>query len=79
MATEAVTAPAQAGEAIRLAAAVEAQFARLEAGAWPADRVDLERALAGARSALDEGQIAAAGQEGRSLGLEELQTRLRGG
>jgi len=70
-----------AAEAFRLLAAAEANFAALEAGMWPADRVEMERAMGRAGAGLAEAEIAAAVEMGRSLSPEEavgLALRARG-
>lgn len=58
-----------ATRAVGTLSAVEARFAALGAGMWPADRVEVERAIASLRNQLGEDAFAAAYDEGRSLAV----------
>ena len=67
----AMSARGQAEEAARLLATARTQFAALGAAIWPADNADFERALAAARSRLDDSTFTAAWESGQSLSLEQ--------
>lgn len=60
---------ATAAHAVRALSAAQARFAALGAGIWPADRVEVERALARLRTRLGQDAFAAAADQGRSLEL----------
>lgn len=59
--------PAAAAPAAQTLAAAAARFTALEAGMWPADRVEFERAQDYLRAQLGADDFAAASGEGRSL------------
>ncbi|MDX1687682.1 MAG: tetratricopeptide repeat protein [Candidatus Promineifilaceae bacterium] len=60
---------ATAVPAVRTLSAAEARFTALQAGMWPADRVEFDRALGRLRAHLDDDAFAAAYDEGRALNV----------
>jgi len=69
--------PIAGAHAVRTLSAAAARFTALEAGMWPADRVEFDRALARLRTQLGEDAFSAAYDEGRALGVSAALTGAR--
>lgn len=66
------------GEAVHLLGAADAHFSALGAAAWPADKMEAQRALDHIYTVLSQDQIAALGREGRAMTTEEAARRALG-